>query len=134
MTAWCIRELYFVFLEPWLVRLGLVKLGFGDATYGREAIPYSPSELDYIYDNPDVKVTRRRVFFSGNEPILDLKLQGTWVDAAIRPRGQACDIMGQLLRVGKARIDQKGTTYVLTPGTRTSARQYSRTRSMTSKC
>ena len=76
VTAWYIRELYFVFLEPWLVRLGLVKLGFGDATYGREAIPYSPSELDYIYDNPDVKVTRRRVFFSGNEPILDLKLQG----------------------------------------------------------
>lgn len=75
-VAWYTREIYYVFIEPWLAKLGLVYFGFGDASYGREAIPNSNIERELIYEAPGVKVTRRRVFFSYNEPILDLKMQG----------------------------------------------------------
>lgn len=65
-----------MFFEPWLAKIGIVYYGFGDATYGRDAKPYSAMERELIYDVPEVKVTRRRVFFSHHEPILDLKMQG----------------------------------------------------------
>lgn len=78
---WCIREVYYVFLEPIFVFLGVAKFGFGDATYGRDALPYSASERRDIYENPDVTVTRRRVYMSRNEPILSMKLRD--VDRAL---------------------------------------------------
>ncbi|WFD24089.1 acylglycerol lipase [Malassezia equina] len=72
--AWLAREVYYVFFEPILVSLDWVKLGLGDASYGRDSIPYSPIERENIYDNPAVKTTRRRVFLSRGTPILDLSL------------------------------------------------------------
>lgn len=72
--VWCVREVYFVFIEPVLLYWDLVKAGFGDATYGRDAIPYGPIERELIYDNPAVRVTRRRVYLSQGEPILDTSL------------------------------------------------------------
>jgi len=52
---------YEVFLEPALTRLGLVQPGFGDPTYGRLSVPYTARERQWIYDNPKVHVTERRV-------------------------------------------------------------------------
>lgn len=72
--AWLVREVYYVFIEPILVSLDWVKLGLGDASYGRDSLPYSPIERENIYDNPAVKATRRRVFLSRGTPVLDLSL------------------------------------------------------------
>jgi len=72
--SWLAWEVYFVFLEPALVACGLAKIGLGDATYGRDAIPYSPTEREAIYENPAVQVTRRRVYLSRGIPILDMSL------------------------------------------------------------
>ncbi|KAK0564198.1 hypothetical protein OC844_001841 [Tilletia horrida] len=52
---------YEVLLEPALCRLGLVQPGFGDPTYGRLKVPYTERERKWIYDNPRVHVTERRV-------------------------------------------------------------------------
>jgi len=71
---WLVRELYFVFLEPVFVSCGLAKLGLGDATYGRDAIPYSSIERESIYENPAVQVTRRRVYLSRGKPVLDVSV------------------------------------------------------------
>lgn len=69
-----IREFYRVFVEPILVFLGWATWGCGDSTYGRNALDYSPQEYAAIYDNAEVKVTRRRVYLSKGKPILDVSL------------------------------------------------------------
>ncbi|CAD6889296.1 unnamed protein product [Tilletia controversa] len=48
-------------LEPAFIRLGVAKAGSGDPTYGRVKIPYTALERRWIYENPRVKVTERRV-------------------------------------------------------------------------
>lgn len=86
--VWSSREFYFVLLEPFLMTLGIVKMGFGDPTYGRESLPFSESERVNIHDNPNVKVTRRRVYMSGNKPVLDLQLDKVQEALPFRYGGQ----------------------------------------------
>ncbi|WFD31276.1 acylglycerol lipase [Malassezia sp. CBS 17886] len=74
MLAW-LWELYYVFVEPILVSLGVVSLGLGDPTYGRDAVPYSAIERATIYDNPAVRVTRRRAYLSSGRVVADLGLR-----------------------------------------------------------
>ncbi|KAE8246454.1 hypothetical protein A4X13_0g5779 [Tilletia indica] len=60
MTSFA-QSAYLVLLEPALIRLGVVQPGSGDPTYGRTKIPYTARERKWIYDNPRVQVTERRV-------------------------------------------------------------------------
>ncbi|WFD35971.1 acylglycerol lipase [Malassezia cuniculi] len=68
-------ELYYVLLEPLLVRYAGFSYGLGDATYGRDALPYSDYEKENIYENPEVRVVRRKVFLSHGTPILEAGLE-----------------------------------------------------------
>ncbi|CAD6932294.1 unnamed protein product [Tilletia caries] len=54
------QAVWLVLIEPVLIRLGVAP-GSGDPTYGRIKIPYTPRERKYIYENPRVQVTERRV-------------------------------------------------------------------------
>ncbi|WFD07968.1 acylglycerol lipase [Malassezia vespertilionis] len=71
-----LTELYYIFLEPVLLYLGLTTQGSGDPTYGRDRLPYSAQERSLIYENPNVRSTRRRVYLCGTDPVLDVELQG----------------------------------------------------------
>lgn len=68
-------EFYFVIVEPLLGRLLGISYGFGDPTYGRDRLPYSDYEREQIYDNQEVRVTRRKVFMSHATAILEAGLE-----------------------------------------------------------
>ncbi|WFD42598.1 acylglycerol lipase [Malassezia psittaci] len=76
--VWQVGQLvYFVFIEPVLVYLGLTTWGNGDPTYGRAALPYSAIEREAIYENNAVRKTQRRVYLANGKPQLDISLGTT---------------------------------------------------------
>lgn len=69
VAAWLLN-VYYVIVEPTFRKYTFFRFGLGDATYGRDKLPYSDLEKASIYANPDVDVTQRKVYFALGEPIL----------------------------------------------------------------
>lgn len=68
-------ELFYAIIEPVLLRVKTYRYGLGDPTYGRDRLPYSEQEKEAIYENPEVRVTRRKVFFTRTKPIMKSGLE-----------------------------------------------------------
>jgi len=68
-------ELFYVIIEPVFLRIKTYRYGLGDPTYGRDRLPYSEHEKEAIYDNPEVRATRRKVFFTRTKPIMESGLE-----------------------------------------------------------
>lgn len=78
--AWLLTQ-YYVLIEPILLEFGLTEMGRGDPTYGRDSLPYSAYERSAIYENPEVKVTRRRVYLSRGKPVFEVGIDASSLPA-----------------------------------------------------
>ncbi|PWN27114.1 alpha/beta-hydrolase [Jaminaea rosea] len=70
-------QLYTILLEPLLCHLNLAHPGSlprNDATYGRAQVPLNDWERRLVYENPEVKHRRGKVYLDGEA----LKKAGTW--------------------------------------------------------